>query len=141
MLISLTRRSSLGGSLTPYIVINPVEGLKTNKITIRRNDENKILAYGYSSELKFTGADAAELKSWLVSDPNAFNNWYDVILTDECCGREYPMVLKSNNIDWCENNCEITAQLTEQTEDTIIYNCLKSIWFQITTASENRLLY
>jgi len=126
MIISITRRGLTGANGTPYTPVNPVQGLKDNKVTMRRSDETGAIVFGYSSELVFTGVDADELKEWLVDDTNAFTNYYDVTLTDECCGRAFSFILKSNNIDWCETTCEITAQLTEYTPDTRAYDCVNS---------------
>ena len=123
----MTCKIEMPGGLT-WTTYEPVGGLDEERITLRRNDESGAVVFGYGTALVFTGVDAQYIKNVLVSDPLSCQNFLYIHLIEDCCtpAKDFKFLLSSQNIEWCENDCTITGNLTEYTDDNRLYQCVKS---------------
>ncbi len=91
---------------------------------------------GSSGTLSFEAEAYTLLKKWLVDDVSAPLNSVDVKIVHEGCGEYLDYVIKSTDLQWCENDiCSFDISIKQKDE---ILNCIKSTyisdnhkkWFQ-----------
>lgn len=109
----------------------PNEALLKPRFTIRRKDEDGAKAISFTGDIEFTGADRDYVYQKLVLDPNATANTVELKFVDDCCNNlEWKFQIKPESLEWCEDNCTLTAAATEFTENSEQYACIKNtlIW-------------
>lgn len=108
-----------------------LDGLDNIKVRHRRKDEEKKLAKSVTGELTFYGLGFDIIRQTLIEDPNGKFNWVDILIYDDgCCGEDpvlvFEGIIRGDTIDWCEGECFVTAQAIEHTDETKTFDCLKS---------------
>lgn len=120
-----------------------IKGIDNLNITIAKK-ENGFVKKSFSSELSFFGRAYEYLYRKFIFDTitnkEIKGGWYHTVgveIYDECCTdaegkpvKIYQGIIQGNNIEWCEGECKITAQVIELTNDGRAYNILNNtiIW-------------
>lgn len=99
-----------------------IKGLNDAVITLRRNDEQGYVSSGYSSSIEFIGEAYDYLKAKLIDDINKYSINVTCTIIDDCCGFERDFIISVKNISFCDNDCTITADLTESDVEIDLYN-------------------
>lgn len=99
-----------------------IKGLNDAVITLRRNDEQGYISSGYSSSIEFVGEAYDYLKAKLIDDINKYSINVTCTIIDDCCGFERDFIISVKNISFCDNDCTITADLTESDIEIDLYN-------------------
>lgn len=109
----------------------PQPSLITPSFTLNRKDEEGFKAFSFTGDITFIGSDFDYLYSRLVTDENALENEVELKFVDECCGNiEKKFNIKSESLEWCENECSMTAAAIEKSEMETQLRCLRNtlIW-------------
>lgn len=109
------------------------ESLKNPTFTLRRKDENEDTAFGFTDDLVFTGKEYTYLFAKLKTDPNAINNEVELKFVNDCCTtspQTYLFKITHQSLQWCENECELTAAAVEKLTSSAQKTCLNNtmIW-------------
>ena len=123
----------------PYDV-SLYSNLSDTSITIRREDKDgQQLVYGYSEDVEFYGDAYTYIYNKLIA-PNGVlgagvNNTIVVNIYDDCCPTlvedryEDSLLfigkLSTSQLDWCEAECKLTANIEQHDDYVAISNCLK----------------
>lgn len=114
----------------PFSEISDVDNTDFN---IRKSDEDKRLAYGFSSKIEMYGSLFTYVYNKLIDDLNGKNNRILVDVYDTCCGGDTAMgmlvfsgEINSTSLEWCIGECKISANILERSGDIEKVNCLKS---------------
>lgn len=105
-----------------------VTGLDNVTITLREKDDDKKVSKSFSSELEFYDDGYNLLKTKLIDDPEGFGKSVDVELYDDCCSNDliFKGEITGDSIDWCENDCFITANVIQKDQETEAAKCIRS---------------
>lgn len=96
--------------------------------SIQRDEAGNISAFNEikksaSGQLTFEGLAYDLIKSWLIEDVSASLNSVEVMIRDTSCGDFRGYVVKSNDIQWCEDGiCQYSVILKQQDEQI---TCIK----------------
>ncbi len=114
--------------LDNILVDNPTDTMKNPTFTERREDQAGEQAISFTGELIFTGDEYAYIYQKLVTDANALDNTVEIKWVDRCCGqnKEFPFIIKSESLTWCEGECKIKASAVEFSENSKKYDCIKN---------------
>lgn len=120
-------RLYLNGVLLPA---DQYEGIGDITVTITRKDsDGKRNVKRATGEIRFYGAAYDTLKAALITPLDGKLQFVKAVLVEVCEGDEVVLVdgaVKGSEIDWCEDECHITASIVEHTEDSKAVDCIKS---------------
>lgn len=117
---------------TVHQVLYPSDNLLKPTFTIRRKDEEGFKSFSFSGDLTFIDADYTFLYNELVSSATALENEVEIKFIDECCSAVSPFIfsIKAESLQWCENQCTLTAAAVEKSSEEEALRCLRNtmIW-------------
>lgn len=96
--------------------------------TIRTKDENKENVFSFTNDLEFIEEDYTYIYQKLKLDPNASTNQITFTLEDDCCipVKVYEFLIEYDAINWCENECRLTATAVEKSVSNTQLICLQN---------------
>lgn len=113
--------------LDNQIVAYPQDNLKNPSFTYRRKDEEGFKSFSFTGDITFLGSDYDYLYSKLVSSDTALTNEVELKFVDDCCGnKEYKFNIRADSLEWCENECSMTAAAIEKSEMEAQLRCLRN---------------
>jgi hypothetical protein len=111
-----------------------VNGSAEWTITRRRNTDTGGIETDFAGTLEFSGRAYQEIKAQLIDVPNGRNVRLYVEIVDDCCELDgKPMrifygYLAYDSLKFCMDECKISADLKEWTQESQIINCIKSTY-------------
>ena len=129
-----------------------ITGLKGSVIDIQSVDEEtgQIITKSISQEFTFTGAAYDQIAAVLITPANGSQNFLPVkIFEDSCCSTDvllFEGIIDSTSVSWCYEECEVTVQFVEHTDETKAMDCVRSTlvddnWNGFKEASHPRIVY
>lgn len=129
-----------------------ITGLKGSVIDVQSVDEEtgQIITKSISQEFTFTGAAYDQIAAVLITPANGSQNFLPVkIFEDSCCSTDvllFEGIIDSTSVNWCYEQCEVTVQFVEHTEETKYMDCVRSTlvddnWNGFKEASHPRIVY
>lgn len=110
------------------IITGRIGGIEGFTVTFRRKGEDNSLTKSFSSELTFYDDGYSILKAALIDPFDGFSKEVNVKIYDDCCGSMvFEGIIRGDAIDWCEQDCTISANIIENKPEI---NCIKNtiIW-------------
>ena len=113
---------------------NEVNGSADWTITKRRNTETGGIETDFAGTLEFSGAAYNEVKTKLIDAANGRNVRLFVEIVDDCCEtdgkprRIFYGYIAYDSLKFCFDECKISADLKEWTQDAANINCLKTTY-------------
>lgn len=111
-------------------IYDPIDGLKDANVSQDNSDDNATPSRKFSKELKFFGRSKDIIKTELINHPEGANREIPIKLYDDCCKSKnggayehFSGVIRGDNVDWCEDECFVTATASQSTKDI---DCLES---------------
>lgn len=105
----------------------PQDNLLKPAFSLRRRDEEGFKSFSMTGDLNFIGSDYDYLYSRLRTDDNALENEVELKFMDDCCGnKEYKFNIKADTLEWCENECSLTAAAVEKSDQEKQLRCLRN---------------
>lgn len=109
------------------LINDKIDGLSDFVITYTEDEgSHGVNNIGLSSTLTFYGDGYEFIKRELIDVGLGGLRFINVTIETNCCGLIYDQfIIRGDNIDWCENDCSVTATLRQYDEDSEIFRCLK----------------
>jgi len=104
-----------------------IEGLDSLSVTHNRSGANGVQTIAFSSEMSFYDDGYELIKTNLIDNPNGNLNALEIEIFDSCCDDAiFIGTIKGTNIEWCEDDCYVSAQAVELNDTEAQLKCLKS---------------
>lgn len=120
-------------TLDGKLVTGAIDGAEGATFTEQREEENGRMSRNYSAELTFYGDGYSTIRDKLITPLDGKFDKINVKVYDDCCKDEngadmlmFEGIIRGDAIDWCADDCSVTCQLIEETEETEQMNCVKS---------------
>lgn len=103
-----------------------IEGLEDFTLNYSRDSETGRTQKSYTNQLKFYDDAFAIIYPLMVANPNGLNQSANVEIWDDCCNAPVyrDLIIRGDMVDFCTGDCFVTARLTRQDPDELIYQCL-----------------
>lgn len=103
-----------------------IEGLEDFTLNYSRDSETGRTQKSYTNQLKFYDDAFNIIYPLMVANPNGLNQSANVEIWDDCCNAPVyrDLIIRGDMVDFCTGDCFVTARLTRQDPDELIYQCL-----------------
>lgn len=103
-----------------------IEGLEDFTLNYSRDSETGRTQKSFSNELKFYDDGFNIIYPLMVANPNGLQQSVRVEVWDDCCNAPVysDLIIRGDMVDYCTGDCFVTARLTRQDPDELIYQCL-----------------
>lgn len=103
-----------------------IEGLEDFTLNYSRDSETGRTQKSYTNQLKFYDDAFNIIYPLMVANPNGLNQSANVEVWDDCCNAPVyrDLIIRGDMVDFCTGDCFVTARLTRQDPDELIYQCL-----------------
>ena len=103
-----------------------IEGLEDFTLNYSRDSETGRTQKSYTNQLKFYDDAFNIIYPLMVANPNGLQQSANVEIWDDCCNAPVyrDLIIRGDMVDFCTGDCFVTARLTRQDPDELIYQCL-----------------
>lgn len=112
---------TINGTIVPQSEISGLNG--ENGLRISQQKSDKGIERKITSDLVITGETFESIKQQFYLSPLGLTLVLPVVITDDCCGEKFKGIITFDGMKYCDNLCEITMTVVE---DTIDFTCFQS---------------